>query len=55
MGAADNDEFYLRSKLVEIAVIGQKPAPPLSEFSNKEFKNQIKLIRNKSKKNFTCL
>ena len=27
MRAADKDECYLRSKLVEIAVVGQKPTP----------------------------
>ena len=29
MRAADKDECYLRSKLVEIAIVGQKPAPRL--------------------------
>ena len=43
MRAADNDKCYLRPKLVEIAVVGQKPVPRLVRLSIKEIiKNLIK-------------
>ena len=43
MRAAKNDECYLRSKLVEIAVVGQKPVPRLVGLSNEEIK-KIRMV-----------